>query len=74
MAGARKAVEHLGLPKGYRLEGTRNHQRILCPDGQPLRMPSGIPVVISLSPGIPRTKRIEAARVRQAIRHREGER
>jgi hypothetical protein len=35
-------------------------------------MPGGIPVLISLSPGIPRTKRVEAARVKQAIEHREG--
>lgn len=74
MAGAHKAVEHLDLPKGYRLEGTRNHQRIICDDGEVLRMPSGIPVTISLSPGIARTKRVEKARVQQAIRHKEGKR
>ena len=41
-------------------------------DGEPLRMPDGIPVVISLSPGISRTKRVEKARVQKALRHKEG--
>lgn len=72
MAGARKAIEHLDLPKGYKLEGTGQHQRIVCDDGEILRLPSGMPVTISLSPGISKTKRVEKARVQKALRHKEG--
>ena len=66
---AHKDVDRLDLPKGYtlKLSGTQ-HLTVICPDGEPLRMPNGVPVTCALTPGTDRTRTIEAARIRRALR------
>lgn len=70
----RRDIDQLGLPEGYTLEqspGTA-HLRVMCPDGTPLRMPSGIPVVVSLTPSDWRTRKTEASRIKRALRKQEA--
>ena len=66
---AHKDVDRLDLPKGYtlKLSGTQ-HLTVICPDGEPLRMPNGVPVTCALTPGTDRTRTIEASRIRRALR------
>lgn len=65
----KRDLDSLDLPEGYtvRHRGKTQHLEIVKPDGEVLRMPSGIPVILSLTPGISRTRKIELARVRRAI-------
>lgn len=63
--------EVIDLPEGFRWDKRpSNHVAILCPDGTPLRMRSGIPLTLSLTPSDRRTRKNELARVRQALRAR----
>jgi len=66
---AHKDIDRLDLPDGYTLavSGTQ-HLTVICPDGEPLRMPNGVPVTCALTPGTDRTRTIEASRIRRALR------
>ena len=70
---AHKDIDRLDLPDGYTLavSGTQ-HLTVICPDGEPLRMPNGVPVTCALTPGTDRTRTIEASRIRRALRSGPG--
>lgn len=62
-----RAIER-ELPPGYRLERQRNsHYLVVRPDGEPLRMPGGLPVQVAFSTG-DGNMRAAVTRVRKALR------
>lgn len=62
----------LELPNGLRLAkpSRSGHVHVLDEAGEPLRMPSGIPIKVSVSPSDWRTQKNELARIRRALEAR----
>jgi len=64
---AHRDIERLVLPDGFTLVTTgTTHLMVVGPDGEPLRMPNGVPVVVANTPSDRRTRRNENSRIRRA--------
>jgi hypothetical protein len=67
--GKNRKIEKLLAP-GCTLgeQGKSGHRYVLGPDGEKLRLPSGLPLMVSVSPSDYRTRKNELARQKKALR------